>query len=119
LHADAVAQKNSVAKTFRGAPPDSIDSRTSGVVAESNYALKDGSQNLNSLSEQNLVDCVTICDGGLEQDAYDWVLTKQNGYFNSEASHPDTCKSNASINKIVSSQHGQSGDENDLDSRRR
>ncbi|OHT13704.1 cysteine protease 8 [Tritrichomonas foetus] len=55
---------------------------------ESVYAI--GTGTLLSLSEQNLVDCVDTCEGcngGLMDAAYDYVIEKQNGQFNTEASY--------------------------------
>jgi cathepsin L len=126
-------------KPLKADPPDSIDYRDKGVVnvikdqgqcgscwafgtiqaAESNYALK--FTTLYSCSEQNLVDCVTTCDGcggGLESLAYDYIIQKQAGLLNLESDYPYTgrdgsCKYNAAkgVNKVVSYQHGKSGDE--------
>jgi cathepsin L len=138
--ARVVGQQN--VKPLKADPPASIDYRDKGVVnaikdqgqcgscwafgtiqaAESNYALKFGT--LNSCSEQNLVDCVTTCDGcdgGLEELAYQYIINKQAGLLNTEASYPytardGTCKYNAAggINKVVSYQNGKSGDESYL-----
>jgi cathepsin L len=60
---------------------------------ESQYALKKST--LPSLSEQNLVDCVTTCygcDGGDEYLAYDYVLSKQGGKWETEKDYPYTAK---------------------------
>jgi cathepsin L len=136
-----VARQTNV-KPLKADPPASIDYRDKGVVnaikdqgqcgscwafgtiqaAESNYALKFGT--LNSCSEQNLVDCVTSCDGcdgGLEELAYQYIISNQAGLLNTEASYPYTardgsCKYNAAggLNKVVSYQNGKSGDESYL-----
>ena len=102
--------------------PESIDYRQSGVVngvkdqgscgscwafsavqaQESCYAIKYGK--LQSLSEQNLVDCVTECEGcngGLMTLAYDYVVSQQNGLWNTETDYPykgvdGTCNFDAS-----------------------
>ena len=58
---------------------------------ESQWALKKG--NLPSLSEQNLVDCVTTCygcNGGDEYLAYDYVINHQNGLWMTEDDYPYT-----------------------------
>ena len=68
---------------------------------ESQWALKKG--NLPSLSEQNLVDCVTSCygcNGGDEYLAYDYVIDYQNGLWMTETDYPYTgydgsCKFNS------------------------
>jgi cathepsin L len=86
-------------------PPDSWDWRTKNVV----QAVKDQGQcgscwafsaiaaqetqwaitntDLFSLSEQNLVDCVSTsfgCEGGDKEGAYRYVISWQSGHFNSE-----------------------------------
>ena len=91
--------------------PSSVDWRDEGIVnaikdqgscgscwafsviqaQESQWALKKGE--LKSLSEQNLVDCVTTCygcNGGDEYLAYDYVIANQNGYFMLESDYPYT-----------------------------
>lgn len=65
-----------------------------------------------TLSEQNLVDCVTKCDGcngGNEADAYDYVIKTQKGLWNLEKDYPykaidGTCQFNEEkgVAKIVS-----------------
>jgi cathepsin L len=92
-----------------GDVPAELDWRTRGVVQaikdqgkcggcwtfaavaaqESAWAIRTGA--LTSLSEQNLVDCVTNCygcNGGNVELAYYYVLRKQGGAFNSEAGYP-------------------------------
>jgi cathepsin L len=89
--------------------PDSFDWRDQGIVQgikdqgqcgscwsfsaigaqESQWALQNGQ--LLNLSEQNLVDCVSSCygcDGGDKALAYDYVISAQNGHFNSEVDYP-------------------------------
>ena len=101
--------------------PASIDWREKGVVnpikdqgqcgscwtfstiqaMESQWAVKH--TKLYSLSEQNLVDCVTTCygcNGGLMELAYDYVKTYQKGKFMTEDDYPykaidQSCKFNA------------------------
>jgi cathepsin L len=91
-----------------GAPPAELDWRSQGVVQaiknqgncgacwafaavsaqESAWAIKTGQ--LTSLSEQNLIDCVTNCkgcSGGNAEPAYAYVIMKQAGNFNSEAKY--------------------------------
>jgi cathepsin L len=62
----------------------------SAVAAqESQWAIRDGV--LYSLSEQNLIDCVTTCSGcsgGDKIAAYDYIATVQLGYFNLEDDYP-------------------------------
>lgn len=56
---------------------------------ESQYCL--AKDELLSLSESNLVDCVTVCygcSGGDEYITYDWVLQNQDGYWNLEEDYP-------------------------------
>ena len=58
---------------------------------ESIYAINYGK--LQSLSEQNLVDCVTSCygcNGGLMTSAYDYVVSRQSGKFMLEEDYPYT-----------------------------
>ena len=69
---------------------------------ESKYAQVNGK--LYSLSEQNLVDCVTYCygcNGGDEYISYDYVLKYQDGLWMTEDDYPytgvdGTCKFDAS-----------------------
>lgn len=120
--------------------PDSIDWREKGVVnpirnqgfcgscwafatiqaCESAYAISHG--NLFKCSVQNLIDCCDGqcegCFGGLEYEALDYILNKQNGFLNSDDLYPYTqkdgdCKFDASqgINQIKSYVHGIEGDE--------
>ena len=79
---------------------------------------------LQSLSEQNLVDCVTTCygcNGGLMDAAYDYVINHQSGKFMTEADYPYTardgsCKFNAAkgTSQIKSYVNVAEGDEKDL-----
>jgi cathepsin L len=96
-----------------GADPASVDWRTSGKVQEikdqakcgscwafastaaqeSAWAIKNGE--LVSLSEQNLVDCVTTsygCSGGNVNLAYAYVKSKQAGFFARNSDYPYTAK---------------------------
>lgn len=98
-----------VVKASKKAAPDAIDWRDSGIVnpikdqgqcgscwafsaiqvQESQYALVFGT--LQSLSEQNIVDCVTDCygcDGGWPSSALDYVIRKQSGKFMLEDDYP-------------------------------
>lgn len=98
-------------KSRRNSNADSFDWRNKGVVngikdqaqcgscwafsaiqaAESANAISTGK--LESYSEQNLVDCVTTCDGcngGLMTEAYDYVVQNQNGRFNYESDYKYT-----------------------------
>jgi len=74
------------------------------VSIEGQHAKKTGK--LTTLSEQNLVDCVKNiklpndtstccmgCKGGLMDDAFDYVLTKQHGAIDSESAYPYTGRS--------------------------
>jgi cathepsin L len=93
--------------------PDSFDWREKGVVnaiknqgscgscwsfstiqcIEGIYAKNKGT--LYSLSEQNLVDCVTTCNGcngGLMDNAYKYVIASQGGKFMLESDYPYTAK---------------------------
>jgi cathepsin L len=91
-------------------------------AAESAYFISKGK--LYSYSEQNLVDCVTGCDGcngGLMTEAYDYVIKNQDGKFMSEKDYPykakdQKCKFDASkaIGKITKYINVQSGSEKDL-----
>jgi len=61
---------------------------------ESQWALKNGKK-IVSLSEQNLVDCVTSCygcNGGDEYVSYDYVIAKQGGLWMTEDDYPYTAK---------------------------
>jgi cathepsin L len=105
--------KPKASKRVRDDPPDSFDYRDKGAVnpikdqgqcgscwafsaigaQESQYFLVNGT--LQSLSEQNLVDCVNTdygCDGGLPQDAYDYVIRYQGGKFETEKDYPYTAQ---------------------------
>jgi cathepsin L len=56
---------------------------------ESAWAIKKGQ--LTSLSEQNLVDCVSTCkgcNGGNVDLAYNYVIQRQSAHFNSESGYP-------------------------------
>ena len=89
--------------------PDAVDYRQNGWVndikdqgtcgscwafsavqaVESQWAKVKGE--LLSLSESNLVDCVTACDacnGGMMSIAYDWIRAHQNGKFMKEDDYP-------------------------------
>jgi cathepsin L len=116
LGARAQAVDGPAASAYRGsgaAAPDSWDWRTQGAV----NAIKDqgqcgscwafsaiGAQEsqyfivnkvLQSLSEQNLVDCVTSCSGcggGWPSSAYTYVVQRQAGKFNTEAAYPYTAR---------------------------
>lgn len=126
----------------KGAAPDSIDWRDKGVVNpvkdqgqcgscwafsaiqafESAWAI--GGNTLISLSEQNIVDCVTTCDGcngGLMDDAYTYVIQSQGGQFNLEADYPykaqdGSCEfsKHSPVGKISSFVDSPSKDENAL-----
>jgi cathepsin L len=69
---------------------------------ESQWAIKHSK--LYSLSEQNLVDCVSTCygcNGGLMEPAYDYVIKYQSGKFMTEDDYPytgqdGTCKYDSS-----------------------
>jgi cathepsin L len=66
-----------------------------GAIAAQESAWAITFEKLYSLSEQNLVDCVSLskgCDGGNADIAYLWVALLQNGLFNSEANYPYTAK---------------------------
>lgn len=121
--------------------PESIDYREKNVVntpkdqgacgscwafgtvqaCESAYALAHGT--LNVCSEQNLVDCAdgrcSGCNGGMEVDAMEYILKKQDGLLMSEKDYPykaiETGKCSfdktKGINKIIKYEHGKEGDE--------
>ncbi|EAY16159.1 Clan CA, family C1, cathepsin L-like cysteine peptidase [Trichomonas vaginalis G3] len=121
---------------------DEIDWRSKGVVnpvqdqgqcgscwafsaiqaQESQYAIT--YSNLQKLSEQNLVDCVSTCygcNGGLMTSAYDYVINHQNGKFMLEKDYSYTaaegsCKFEATkaVSKITSYIPVAEGDEKDL-----
>ena len=91
--------------------------------AEGVYAAKSGK--LLSLSEQNLVDCVTTCDGcngGLMTAAFEYVKNHQNGKFMYETDYPyvaydQSCKFDASKGVSIGLKgyaEVQSGSESDL-----
>jgi cathepsin L len=121
LGSRASAGSKTAARRRAADPPASWDWRTQGVV----QAVKDQGQCgscwafsavaaqetqwaitnkvLYSLSEQNLVDCVSSfgCGCGSKSGAYDYVIGVQSGHFNSEDSYPYTasegrCQFNAS-----------------------
>jgi cathepsin L len=114
-----VPRSGSVPSTKAAAsPPGAWDWRDKGIVnaikdqqdcgscwafsvvqaQESQWALHN--QELYSLSEQNLVDCVTTClgcDGGDEGPAYRYEIDFQSGLWNLESDYPyegkkDTCR---------------------------
>jgi cathepsin L len=61
----------------------------STAAQESAWAIKTGT--LTSLSEQNLIDCVTNCygcNGGNVELAYYYVILRQSAHFNSEQGYP-------------------------------
>lgn len=128
-------------KSTKSTAPDSFDWREKGVVnaikdqascgscwafsaiatSESAYAIKSGQ--LLSFSEQNLVDCAPCygCNGGWSDAACNYVISKQNGQFNSEEDYPytavdGTCSFDASkgIGKISDIAAVSYGDENEL-----
>lgn len=95
-------KKRSSTKIQSKSNADSFDWRDKGVVnaikdqaqcgscwafsalqaAESANALSSGK--LERYSEQNLVDCATTCEGctgGMMNDAYDYIISNQNGHF--------------------------------------
>jgi len=95
----------------KGNAPESVDWRDSGIVnpvknqaqcgscwafsviqaQESKWAKEKGQ--LISLSEQNLVDCVTSCygcNGGDEYISFDYVIKHQGGLFMKEEDYPYT-----------------------------
>ncbi|KAH0793215.1 Clan CA, family C1, cathepsin L-like cysteine peptidase [Histomonas meleagridis] len=125
-----IRTSNGEKSNFKSA--DSIDWRTKGAVnqiknqgscgscwafsaivgAEGAHFLKTGK--LISLSEQNLVDCVTTCygcAGGYMTDAYDYVIKYQSGKFMLEDDYPykgvqescrfDLSKATGSITKYI------------------
>jgi cathepsin L len=102
-----------VLKLSGRAAPDAYDWRTQGGVGpikdqgqcgscwafsaigaqESQYYITN--KVLQSLSEQNLVDCVTSCygcDGGWPSQAYTYVVQRQSGKFNLESAYPYTAR---------------------------
>jgi cathepsin L len=117
----SIGNKEIPVKTFSKGDAE-VDWRTKGIVnpikdqgqcgscwafsviqaMESQWALK--KNKLPSLSEQNLVDCVTSCagcDGGDEYVSYDYVLEHQGGKWETEADYPykavtGSCKWDAS-----------------------
>jgi len=107
---DRISDKATVS-TIRA--PASVDWRDKGIVnpikdqaqcgscwafsvvqaQESQWALK--KNKLYSLSEQNIVDCVTSCygcNGGDEYLAYDYVIANQGGLWMTEEDYPYTAK---------------------------
>jgi cathepsin L len=138
--ASALAEQKAAARAV-GAP-DSWDWRTQGAVqavkdqgqcgscwafgaiasAESAIYIKSGT--LYSLSEQNLVDCVTSCsgcNGGWPSSAYTYVVNRQSGHFNLEKDYAytakdGTCKyaSGKATGTISGYSTVQSGSESDL-----
>ena len=129
-------------KTSTVSVPESFDWREKNVV----YSVKDQAQcgscwafsiiaaqesawaiakgELISLSEQNIVDCVTSCygcNGGWPYKAYDYVIKKQGGKFMKEEDYPykavdQSCKFDASkaVTMIKSYVSVESGSESDL-----
>ena len=125
--------------------PESVDWRQKGVVnnikdqgqcgscwtfstiqaQESQWAIKHNK--LYSLSEQNLVDCVTSCygcNGGLMEPAYDYVIKHQGGKFMTEEDYPYTardgkCKFDASkaVTQVTGYITVQEGSESDLEAK--
>jgi cathepsin L len=94
---------------------------SSCMGAEGAYWLSTGK--LLSLSESNLVDCVTTCygcDGGLMTYAFDYVISKQGGKFMLESDYPykavqNSCKFSSSkavagISKYVEVSEGSTSD---------
>jgi cathepsin L len=100
-------------RASRGALPDAYDWRTSkvvqvikdqgkcgscwtfGAIAAQESAWAINFHELFSLSEQNLLDCVILCqgcNGGNAVLAYLYVLLSQNGYFNTEGNYPYQAK---------------------------
>ena len=92
-------------------------------AVESAYALKTGK--LLSLSEQNLVDCATECNGcngGLMDAALNYVINNQGGKFNTESDYPykgstrhkkckfDSKKAVASVSKYINVVYGNEDD---------
>ncbi|KAK8840229.1 hypothetical protein M9Y10_031174 [Tritrichomonas musculus] len=94
-------------------PPEQLDWRESGAVneivdqgscgscwafgaiagAEGCWFINKGE--LLKFSEQNLVDCVTTCDGcagGTRDTAYTYIIENQNGQFNLASDYPYTAK---------------------------
>ena len=77
-----------------------------------------------SMSESNLVDCVDSCfgcSGGLMTSAFDYVIAKQGGRFNLESDYPykpsqDRCRFSASkaVGSIRSYIEVSEGDEDEL-----
>lgn len=122
--------------------PESLDWRDEGVVAvvkdqgscgscwafaaiasaEGAYAL--AKKELLSLSESNLIDCVTNChgcNGGLSTTAWFYVITYQNGKFMLESDYPykpiqKSCAFNSAkgVGSVSSFVNVKSRDEDDL-----
>jgi cathepsin L len=92
---------------------------------ESIYAINYGT--LQKLSEQNLVDCVTSCNGcngGLMTSAYAYVKSKQGGKFMLQADYPytgtdGTCRFDSSkgVSKVTGYTEIKEGSESDLASK--
>lgn len=131
---DSIAHKNVV--------PETIDWRDKGVVTaikdqgmcgscwafaavgaqESQYAIHTGT--LQSLSESNLVDCVTGCygcRGGWPSTAYEYVVDNQSGKFMVEDEYPyvpieGTCRFDASraVQRVTGYVSVKQYDESDL-----
>jgi len=111
FHMTKAARKAAMKTNFKA--PASIDWRDKGAcnpikdqaqcgscwafsavqAQESAYQINNGK--LQSLSEQNLVDCVTTCagcNGGIMSEAYDYVINHQDGLWNLEEDYPYTAK---------------------------
>lgn len=129
-------------KVYSASAAATVDWRTKGIVnkiqdqgqcgscwafsavqaAESAYARSTG--NLLKFSEQNLVDCVTICygcSGGLMDYAYYYIIKNQGGSFNSGTDYPyvgydQSCSfnKNRAIGKISNFIYVTEGSESDL-----
>lgn len=104
------ASKSTTKKSFKADDDDFFDWRDKNVVnevkdqgscgscwafsaiatSESSYAISKGQ--LLQFSEQNLVDCAPCygCNGGWADQAVKYVVSRQNGLFNSEEDYPYT-----------------------------